>query len=164
MLQGGKERKGRLAKVWEEEGRKFKVERRENGAGRYILCSVIDVESKRFCLVVPEGKGIPGGWALFAEKLRELGVATQEEVKVKEASRGESKSERVLIENKEESCIEKKAMGGKKSYADVTKEPAGKQGDALWLQVGGGELRNREKGLGKCLVGSWGTGSVGEPE
>ncbi|RVW51636.1 hypothetical protein CK203_066810 [Vitis vinifera] len=112
MLQGGKERKGRLAKVWEEEGRKFKVERRENGAGRYILCSVIDVESKRFCLVVPEGKGIPGGWALFAEKLRELGVATQEEVKVKEASRGESKSERVLIENKEESCIEKKAMGG----------------------------------------------------
>ena len=43
------ERKGSLAKVWEEEGRKFKVERRENGVGRYILCSVIDVESKRFC-------------------------------------------------------------------------------------------------------------------
>ena len=35
--------------MWEEEGRKFKVERRENGLGRYILCSVIDVESKRFC-------------------------------------------------------------------------------------------------------------------
>ena len=158
------ERKGRLAKVWEEEGRKFKVERRENGAGRYILCSVIDVESKRFCLVVPEGKGILGGWALFAEKLWELGVATQDEVKVKEASRGESKSEGVLIENKEESCIEKKAMGGKKSYADVTKESAGMQGDALWLQVGGGELRNREKGLGRCLVGRWRTGSVGELE
>ena len=43
------ERKGSLAKVWEEEGRKFKVERRENGVGRYILCSIIDVESKRFC-------------------------------------------------------------------------------------------------------------------
>ena len=27
------ERKGRLVKVWEEEGRKFRVERRENGAG-----------------------------------------------------------------------------------------------------------------------------------
>ncbi|RVX05506.1 hypothetical protein CK203_013624 [Vitis vinifera] len=48
------ERKGRLDKVWEEEGRKFKVERRENGSGRFILCSVIDVEAKRFCVVVPK--------------------------------------------------------------------------------------------------------------
>ena len=30
------EMKGSLAKVWEEDGRKFKVERRENGAGKYI--------------------------------------------------------------------------------------------------------------------------------
>ena len=158
------ERKGRLAKVWEVEGRKFKVERRENGAGRYILCSVIDVESKRFCLVVPEGKGLPGGWALFAEKLWDLGVVMQEEVKVEEALRGESKSKGVLTENKVESCNEKKEVGEKKLFVDVTKKPAGKQGGALWLQVGGRGLRNREKGLGKCLVGSWGTGSVGEPE
>ncbi|RVW99126.1 hypothetical protein CK203_019083 [Vitis vinifera] len=103
---------------------------------RYILCSVIDVESKRFCLVVPEGKGLPGGWALFAEKLWDLGVVMQEE----------------------------KEVGEKKLFVDVTKKPVGKQGDALWLQVGGRGLRNREKGLGKCLVGSWGTGSVGEPE
>ena len=101
---------------------------------------------------------------MFAEKLRDLGVVTQEEVKLKEASRGESKLKGVLIENKEESCIEKKAVGEKKSFTDVTKEPTGKQGDALWLQVGGRGLRNRENGLGRCLVGSWGTGSVGEPE
>ncbi|KAL6343750.1 hypothetical protein AAG906_027520 [Vitis piasezkii] len=55
------------------DGRKFKVEIRENGVGRYILCSIIVVESKRFCLVVPEGKGLLGGWVLFAEKLRDLG-------------------------------------------------------------------------------------------
>ena len=101
---------------------------------------------------------------MFAKKLRDLGVVTQEEVKLKEASRGESKLKGVLIENKEESCIEKKAVGEKKSFTDVTKEPTGKQGDALWLQVGGRGLRNRENGLGRCLVGSWGTGSVGEPE
>ena len=80
-----KERKRSLAKVWEEEGRKFKVERHENGAERYILCFVIDVESKRFCLVVPECKGFPGGWACFTEKLRDLGVVTLEEVKLEEA-------------------------------------------------------------------------------
>ena len=55
------EKKGRLVKVWKEEGRKFKLERRENGAGRYILCSIVDVETKRFCLVFPEGKGLLGG-------------------------------------------------------------------------------------------------------
>ena len=55
--------------MWEEDGRKFKVEIRENEAGRYILCSIIDVESKRFCLVVPEDKGLLGGWVLFAKNL-----------------------------------------------------------------------------------------------
>ena len=114
--------------------------------------------------MVPEGKGLPGGWALLAEKLRDLGVITQEEVKLKEASRGESKLKWVLIENKEENCNEKKVVGEKKSFADVTKELAGKQGDALWLQVRGRGLRNREKGLGRCLVGSWDTELVGEPE
>ena len=74
-----------------EDGRKFKMERRENGVGKYILCSVIDVESKRFYLVVPESKGLLGGWALYAEKLWDLGVVTQEEVKKEEALRGASK-------------------------------------------------------------------------
>ena len=55
------EKKGRLVKVWKEEGRKLRLERHENGAGRYILCSVVDVETKRFCLVFPEGKGLLGG-------------------------------------------------------------------------------------------------------
>ena len=77
--------------MWEEDGRKFKVEIRENEAGRYILCSIIDVESKRFCLVVPEGKGLLGGWVLFAKKLRDLGVVMQEKVKLEEALRGASK-------------------------------------------------------------------------
>ena len=54
--------------------------------------------------------------------------------------------------------------GEKKSFVDLTKEPVGRQGDALWLQVGGRGLRNREEGLGRCLVGRWGIGSVGESE
>ena len=47
------EKEGRMVKVWEEEGRKFRLERRVNGAGRYVLCSVVDVETKGFCLVFP---------------------------------------------------------------------------------------------------------------
>ena len=102
------ERKGRLVKVWEEEGRKFRAERRENGVGRYILCSVVDVETKRFCLVVPEGKGLLGGWAIFSEKLWDLGVVTQEEVKFEEALRVESKSKAVTVEGKDERSLERR--------------------------------------------------------
>ncbi|RVW81981.1 Protein FRIGIDA [Vitis vinifera] len=109
------ERKGRLVKVWEEEGRKFRVERRENGVGRYILCSVVDVETKRFCLVVPEGKSLLGGWAIFAEKLWDLGVVTQEEVKFEEALRVESKSKAVIVEGKDERSLERRWRVRKKS-------------------------------------------------
>ena len=116
------EKKGRLVKVWEEEGRKFRVERRENGARRYIICSVVDVETKRFCLVVPEDKGLIGGWAIFAEKLRALGVVTQEEAKFEEALRIDSKPKMVIVEGKTEECLRKKVEGEKKTFVDVAKE------------------------------------------
>ena len=86
------EKKGSLVKVWEEKGRKFRLERRVNGAGRYVLCSVVDVETKGFCLVFRQGKGLLEGWAILAEKLRALGVVTQAEAKSKAtASQAESK-------------------------------------------------------------------------
>ena len=51
----------RFVKSWEDGGRKFKLESRANEAGRFLLCSVVDSEAKRYCLVFPEGKGILGG-------------------------------------------------------------------------------------------------------
>ena len=74
---------------------------------------------------------------MFAEKLRVLGVVTHEEIKLEESLRGVSKPKKVVIEKKDERCHEKKVEGEKKSFVDVTKEPARRQGDALWLQVGG---------------------------
>ena len=50
-------------------------------AGRFLLCSFVDLETKRFCLVFLEGKGLLGGWAILAEKLRALGVNTRVEAK-----------------------------------------------------------------------------------
>ena len=66
------DRKGALA--WEERGRKYKLERCSKEAGRFLLCSVRALELKRFCIIVPEGKGLLGGWNTLAEKLRGLGV------------------------------------------------------------------------------------------
>ena len=108
------EKKGSLVKVWEEEGRKFRMERRVNGAGGYVLCSVVDVESKRFCLVFPEGKGLIGGWAILAKKLRAFGVVTQEEAKIEEAFRVKSKKKVATLEGKDERCLGNKVKGEKK--------------------------------------------------
>ena len=95
---------------------------RENRAGRYILYFVIDVKTKRFCLVVPECKGLLGGWAIFTEILRDLGVVTQEEVKFEEALRVKPKSKVMTIERKDEKCLGKKVEGEKKPFVDVSKE------------------------------------------
>ena len=47
--------KGKCVKRWEENGRKLCLESRANGAGRYLLCLVLDLEAKRFCIVISEG-------------------------------------------------------------------------------------------------------------
>ena len=60
--------------VWEEGGRKYRLECRSNKEGRFLLCFVCDLEAKRFCLIFLEGKGLIGGWNILAEKLRETGV------------------------------------------------------------------------------------------
>ena len=149
------EKKGRLVKVWEEEGRKFRLERRVNGAGRYVLCSVVDVEAKRFCLVFPEGKGVIGGWAILAVKLRALGIVTKKDDKGVEATQISSKKKDATIDDEEERCSGKKKQGEIRSFLDVAKGPAGRVGEELWLQVGGRGLRRREEVLGRCLVGRW---------
>ena len=51
-----------------------RLECRENGVGRFLLCSVRDGEGKRHRLIFAEGKGSVRGWDLLVEKLRALGI------------------------------------------------------------------------------------------
>ena len=46
---------------WKENGRFYRLERRENAARRYLLCSVLDVDGKRHKLFFPEGKSLING-------------------------------------------------------------------------------------------------------
>lgn len=62
-----------VCRLEEEEGIGWR-ERYTNGAGSFLLCSVLDSESMRYCIVFPEGRGINGGWGTFSDKLRSLGV------------------------------------------------------------------------------------------
>ena len=59
------ESSSRCLKVWEG-GRKFRLECGSNVVGRFLLCSMRDLEAKRFCIVFPEGKGLVRGWFLLA--------------------------------------------------------------------------------------------------
>lgn len=50
------------------------------------------------------------------------------------------------------------------TFVQVAKAKAGRIGDVVWLQLGGGALRNREEQLGRCLVGIWETEVVQCPD
>ena len=71
----------RWHKPWEKGGRKFKLERRSNEAGRFLFYVVVTEEVKRFSLIFPEGRGRLGGWVVLAKKLRSLGIIPFSEVK-----------------------------------------------------------------------------------
>lgn len=61
-------------KAWRKNGRAFKLERCANEDGRFILCSVCDVEAKRFTLIFLEGRGLSRGWSTLASKLCSPGL------------------------------------------------------------------------------------------
>ena len=59
---------------WMKGNRKFRMEQRLNKARRFILCSVRDIEAKRYSIIFPEGKGQASGWNSLAVRSRGLGV------------------------------------------------------------------------------------------
>ena len=140
------ESSSRRLRVWEEGGRKYRLECRSNVASRYLLCSVRDVEAKRFCLVFQEGKGLVGGWFMLAQKLRALGITNQP---MRNVERGNSTSVKEDYRGK-----------GKEKWKgiipDAVRMETGVLGEALWVQVGERDLTSREVQLSRCLVGCFG--------
>ena len=123
--------------VWEEEGRKYRLERRANEVGRFLLCFVRDLEAKRFCLIFPEGKGLSGGWNILAEKLREVGVVPIGGLK-----------DPLSIE-----LLKKEKELEPRTYADVAKLKTGRLGDKVWLELGRRVMLGRLEQLDRCIVG-----------
>ena len=145
----------RFVKSWEDGGRKFKLECRANEAGRFLLCSVVDSDAKRHCLVFPEGRGFLGGWTFLAEKLRSLGISTCDEPSEVFAS---SKTE-----NKDGDSKGKK----ENSYVEAVKtrgvSRVRRLGEAAWLQLGKEDVSRGKELLDRCLVGRWGEALVSVP-
>ena len=113
---------------------------------------MVDLESKRYCLVFPEGKGISKGWVLLAEKLRFLGVLSRDEPRGTAAFDGTG-------------SIDGESEGkAQKSYVDVVKTRVKKLGEAVWLQLGEKDIPSERKLMDRCLVGRWGQSPLSDPD
>ena len=56
-----------------ENGRRYSLELRKNDHGRFLLCSVTDLDGKRHRLLFLEGNGLINGWTLLEEALQATG-------------------------------------------------------------------------------------------
>ncbi|RVW26042.1 hypothetical protein CK203_108899 [Vitis vinifera] len=148
----------RWAIEWVEGNRKFRMERRLNKAGRFILCSVRDMEAKRYSIIFPEGKGQASGWNSLAVRLRGLGVTPTEGLKISNVPEFPVKPKGVLKVQWKEKGVEMK------SFAEAVNSSPRRAGESVWLEVGENEVRGRLEHLKHCLIGRWGSVSVPPPE
>ena len=124
------------------------MELRLNEAGRFLLCSVCDIESKRYCVIFPEGRGLLGGWNILVENLHDLGVDSL----VRFLDAGGS-----VTPPGEKGSLSK-------TYAKMAKPRPGRIGDYVWLELGERELLGGKDQLDQCLVGWWGVDFVPAPD
>ena len=141
----------RFVKSWEDGGRKFKLVRRANEADRFLWCSVVDMEAKKYYLVFPKEKGILEGWALLAEKLCSLRVLICNEPR------------RVFDFFRTESRVGASKGKPENSYVDAVKSRARRLGKAAWLQLGEKNGLSGRELLNRCLVRKWGESLVSAP-
>ena len=139
---------------WWENGRYFRLERKENKAGRFILCSVNDGEGKTHRMVFPEGRGFLNGWNILVEKIRGLGFkALQANKSMRKVTEGQPKGE----EKKWTSPSKNKITWGGQHQLKVEEVGGSSVDSAVWMDVGDFVLG---KGLGSlqfCLIGKWKT-------
>ena len=146
---------------WWENGRYFRLERKENNAGRFILVSATDAEGKKHRLIFPEGRGFLNGWTMLVEKIRGLGFkALQENKPTRIVTQELSKVE----EKKWTSTSKNKIIWGGQHKLNV-EEGAGSSVDkGVWMDVGDCGFGKALGSLQFCLIGKWKTKPNPYPE
>ena len=137
---------------WKENGRFYKLESHKNDAGKFMSCLVIAGEGKRHKIFILEGWGLIKGWALLADKLRELGFkGTGDEGKAK----GGIKELVALEVDKSGGEERKRSTLQGRSFADVMKVEKCLNLRMIWIDAGEGLPREAMGTLKFCVVGSW---------
>ena len=117
--------------------RKYRLERHSNEAGRFLLCSVCDFESKMYCVIFRERRGLLEGRNTLTEKLRDLGVVSLV---------------RFLNSRGSVTPLREKGLLSK-TYAKMAKLRLDRKDDSLWLELGERKLLEMKDQLDRCLVG-----------
>ena len=117
--------------------RKYRLERHSNEAGRFLLCSVCDFESKMYYVIFRERRGLLGGRNTLTEKLRDLGVVSLV---------------RFLNSRGSVTPLREKGLLSK-TYAKMAKLRLDRKDDSLWLELGERKLLEMKDQLDRCLVG-----------
>ena len=127
---------------WWENGRRYRLESKENAAGRFIQCSVADEEGKKHRLFFPEGGGLVNGWTLLGEALQDMGFKVSKVEKRKPA--------KINILGKTENPTGDQT---KNQSREGTREN-GRQ-EALWLDISDYIVKGDLGALKDGVVGSW---------
>ena len=122
------------------------------------LCSIRDLEAKKYSIIFPEGKGQASGWNSLAVRLRGLGVIPSEGLKFTNMLEVSLKLKGVPKVLWKEKGVETK------SFVDAAKSTPGRVGESVWLEVGEREVCGRLDQMRQCLVGRWGIFSAPLPE
>ena len=145
--------------VWEEDGRRYKLEKGSNQAGVFIRCSVRDFGGKSYNLMFPEGNGIIGGWRILAEKLRRLGVRSSEEIQREEQIEKTQREEK----QRNTKLLPRLLKPTLNPIAEMGKAEKMCDGKVVSVKVGEEEIQERMDQLRRCLVGWWGSGHAPIP-
>ena len=129
---------------WRENERRYSLKLRKNEGGRYILCSVADLDGKWHVLSFPEGNGLINGWSLLVEALQAL---------ITIEDKGEySKPAKLTVQSK----TKKDKDGINKNLISVETESQERENqDTIWLDISESISKGNLGLLKNRMVGGW---------
>ena len=136
---------------WRENKRRYCLKLRKNEGGRFILCSVADLDGRWHGLSFPEGNGLINGWSMLVEALQAMGPM---EVK------GEfSKPAKATLPSKPEKKME--GLYHNLISAETTIKEEEKQ-DTIWLDIRESISKGNLGVLKNGMVGGWKSQQIAE--
>ena len=126
-------------------GRRYKIEMRQNEAGRFLMLSVLSEDDRRYFIFIPEGFDLLG-WEFMRCKLKEL-------AKIGEVSKSGTKASRPLGGGHGLSLVRPDLSNVNATKRMATGER--KRSEEVWIEVGNEAYTSKLKDLSRFLVGRW---------
>ena len=129
---------------WRENERRYCLKLKENEGGRFILCSVADLDGRWHGLSFPEGNGLINGWSMLVEALQAMGPM-EFKGEFSKPAKATSPSKR---EKKMEGLNHNLINAGTSIQEEETQ-------DTLWLDISESISKGNLGVLKNGLVGGW---------